>query len=1232
MSKSMNPVAVRRLTAAATALALLLGYAGLSVANPAPASASAYSDSVQSVLSYIPADHGAYVGSPTLEVLSDGTYLAASTRFGGGADGYGPQGKRFTEVFRSTDKGANWNRVAIVEPMFWATIFELGDAVYLMGSGSAEEYDNAVISKSTDGGLTWTTPTILLNGLYTTGDTPVAIANGRVYKTFEHYMNTSWGDFRALVISAPVGADLLDPASWTRTNDGSTTLVVEGNAVVDRDGNVLDIQRWHDHPTQTFWERISPDGTTLTELGGVNWPRGVSINKFYILWDEVSQRYLMVGNPETEASSSTHQRNVLALYESPNLKNWRFVRTLVEDDQGLTWANSILGSAFSQPTIQIDGDRLLVVSRTADKFANSNHNTNKMTFHAFPDFRLWLGQGDEVAHYGFDSAGSLGVDSSPSEGTDAVQVAGSYTASGKIGGAYTPAAGGLDLGYLLHPTLWNTGGLSAAAWIKTPATIPSNGVILQTPIDGTTTGFELSVRGTGDANPQTLRVEVRPSTSSAAVVRYVPYPTDGAWHHVAASAGLTTDSLHIYIDGVEVAPAGASVSFGSDEYKVSNNPVSHDRIGSATSGALFPGSIDDVRVFRTALSTASIQKLLAPAALSLTGIGVDGDAYAPFTATSDVHEVSIPGADADLTFPTEAGVTASPAARSIAGLAPGASTVVDVTLSDGETTAHQSVRVSRPALPDTRTTLSQIALSGAQSIYPVDGTTSYQVTVGALPSATPPQVTIQTGIARSPKATVQVLSQPVMTDAVPTGTLKVTSESGASQIYTVTVAIVRDALVGHWSFDQRNSSVYADSSVFGRTATATASSIAGPVGAGAIRLGGSARVVLGSSNLDKTLKGASAISVAGWIHPEALPTSGTAENDFVFATRVNAASAGVDVLFEGPKLRVAGRSASTDGYQKRTFSYPNDGRWHHIVASVDYAAKVTRLWIDGVEATPDQTAPLAFGQSSYQSGTSSNPDTIGGSPSGGGFFTGGIDDFSVYGRLLTGPEITAAATPDAPPVSAVASPAAPEESGWYTSPASVAYQLGVLAGAPAAAVQYRDSDDGDWTTLPASPAGLTNPVEYADGEHTIEYRSSQGDKVGATSTTVVRVDSVAPEVSATTAVVAGAGTITLSASDATSGVAAIEYRTSDSAPWSVYSGRLSYSDAGTHSVSFRAVDAAGNASAPQTVSVDTPLASFAVSVVPVVSGAAVVGGSLSVSDGEYSVAGVSVSRQWLAGG
>ncbi|MDM4764243.1 glycoside hydrolase, partial [Galbitalea sp. SE-J8] len=51
-------------------------------------------------------------------------------------------------------------------------------------------------------------------------------------------------------------------------------------------------------------------------------------------------------------------------------------------------------------------------------------------------------------------------------------------------------------------------------------------------------------------------------------------------------------------------------------------------------------------------------------------------------------------------------------------------------------------------------------------------------------------------------------------------------------------------------------------------------------------------------------------------------------------------------------------------------------------------------------------------------------------------------------------------------------------------------------------------------------------------------------------------------------------------------------------------------------------------STPVTVSAG----SFAVAVVPVVSGAAVVGGTLSVSDGEYSVAGVSVSRQWLAGG
>lgn len=444
-------------------LSCLATLAMVVAASPATHS-EGFSDSEEAILSYSPAASNAFVGSPTLEVMDDGTYVAASTRFGGGTDGFGAGGKRYTEVLRSTDRGATWTRAAVVEPMFWATIFQIGDDLYLMGNGSADEYDDIVISRSADAGLTWTTPSVIRQGTYTTGDTPVALANGRVYKSFERYLGGGWGNFRALVVSAPVDADLTDPANWTTTNEGSTNLVLEGNTVVDRDGSVVDIQRWHDHPTQTFWERISADGTTLTEQGAVTWPRGVAINKFYILWDQPSQRYLMVGNPETEDKFSglAHHRNVLALYESGDLTNWQFVTNLVLDDQRQTWEQSVRTTAFSQPTIQVDGDDLLLVSRTAYEGAATNHNTNQMTFHRFPDFRTWLGRGQEVLHLGFDDPEHPGADTSASAGVTAETVAGSILEDGAVGGAYSPATGGMDLGNQVHPSLW---GRAASPWL-----------------------------------------------------------------------------------------------------------------------------------------------------------------------------------------------------------------------------------------------------------------------------------------------------------------------------------------------------------------------------------------------------------------------------------------------------------------------------------------------------------------------------------------------------------------------------------------------------------------------------------------------------------------------------------------------------------------------------------------------------------------------------------------------
>ncbi len=118
-------------------------------------------------MDFSPASSHAFVGSPSLVVLPNGDYLASHADFGPATTG------RTTQVFRSRNGGVAWEPVAgsPVQPMTWATIFQIRGTVYLMGVAK-DTYGDVVISRSTDKGDTWSSPKTLLSGTYHTGDTP----------------------------------------------------------------------------------------------------------------------------------------------------------------------------------------------------------------------------------------------------------------------------------------------------------------------------------------------------------------------------------------------------------------------------------------------------------------------------------------------------------------------------------------------------------------------------------------------------------------------------------------------------------------------------------------------------------------------------------------------------------------------------------------------------------------------------------------------------------------------------------------------------------------------------------------------------------------------------------------------------------------------------------------------------------------------------------------------------
>ncbi|MFJ8579575.1 OmpL47-type beta-barrel domain-containing protein [Micromonospora sp. NPDC093277] len=168
---------------------------------------------------------------------------------------------------------------------------------------------------------------------------------------------------------------------------------------------------------------------------------------------------------------------------------------------------------------------------------------------------------------------------------------------------------------------------------------------------------------------------------------------------------------------------------------------------------------------------------------------------------------------------------------------------------------------------------------------------------------------------------------------------------------------------------------------------------------------------------------------------------------------------------------------------------------------------------------------------------------------------------------------------------------------------------GAYVGSATVTLTASDSDSGVDRVEYALDGGgygtYTAPVTVTQrGQHTVTYRAT--DKAGNTSSpqqvsfTVVDPpvpDTTPPTVTATVTgdrdadgAYVGGATVTLSASDADSGVDRVEYSL-DGQPYAGYTTPVTVTQPGQHTVTYRATDKAGNTSSPQQVSftvVDPP--------------------------------------------
>jgi hypothetical protein len=207
-----------------------------------------------------------------------------------------------------------------------------------------------------------------------------------------------------------------------------------------------------------------------------------------------------------------------------------------------------------------------------------------------------------VAHYAFDNSNNPGEDSAG--GNDGILVGGPTPVAGQIRSALS--FDNVD-DYVVvsnSPTFGVTADITLAAWVKRENLSQYAAILAKT--DGANF-WDFDWYFDDGSSRLTFYSDSTTPTSVTSTAEVL----DTEWHHVAVTRN--GDTITFYINGVDAGSAAMSGGFG-------NNPVSI-RIGTDgpawSSGSMFGGSIDDVRIYNRALSAAEIQMLVVRPRLSI---------------------------------------------------------------------------------------------------------------------------------------------------------------------------------------------------------------------------------------------------------------------------------------------------------------------------------------------------------------------------------------------------------------------------------------------------------------------------------------------------------------------------------------------------------------------------------------------------------------------------------------
>lgn len=355
------------------------------------------------VVNHLPASTQTYIGSPGFCILPGGDFVASHDHFGPSSTEHE---QALTSIFKSSDKGKTWVKIADIHGQFWSNLFVHRKCLYILGTW--KHHGNIIIRRSTDGGHTWSEPVgpesgLLLKGEYHTAPMPVVEHRGRLWRAVELAESEYkvWGKrYSAMMISAPVDSNLLEARNWKATNsleydstylDGKFGGWLEGNAVVTPEGWLIDFLRvsvTEKGRDLAAIVNISEDGSTATfnpAEGFIDFVGGA--RKFTIRYDKKSGLYWTISNMVTgdhKDLPAASVRNTLVLQSSPDLRNWSVNKILLHHPD-------VKKHGFQYVEWQFRRQDILFLSRTAydDQYggAHNYHDANYLTFHQIKNFR-----------------------------------------------------------------------------------------------------------------------------------------------------------------------------------------------------------------------------------------------------------------------------------------------------------------------------------------------------------------------------------------------------------------------------------------------------------------------------------------------------------------------------------------------------------------------------------------------------------------------------------------------------------------------------------------------------------------------------------------------------------------------------------------------------------------------------------------------------------------------------